>query len=169
MLLRSHGHHPIAGWKLEATQPNRTNKLQNSSKYTKKSKVDGTLPMLFFDFYKILTKHGSDWTRFQEPCIPRIPNDAHLAVLWQLTHNVQLNSMENGSEWCDCLDLRLAMMVGNIEPKLHTVCEITGFEQICKSLGRIKTLIQTMFLQRIDTYFSFWDLLPSFYLSNRFN
>ena len=34
----------------------------------------------------------------KEPCIQKIPNDAHIAILWQLTHNVQLNSMENGSE-----------------------------------------------------------------------
>ena len=67
--------------------------------------------------------------------------------------------------WCECLDLRLAMMVGNIEPKLHTVCEITCFEQISKSLGEYQILIQMMFIQHIDNTF----LFGIFYLSNRFN
>ena len=53
-------------------------------------------------------------------------------------------------------------MVSKNEPKLHTVCEITGFEQIFKSLGEYKTLIQTMFIQHIDTYFSFWIFYHSF-------
>lgn len=85
MLLPSHGHHPIAEWKLEATQPQqnkKASKIHQSTKYTKKSKVDGTLPMLFFDFYKHFGQNMEMIGHVsKEPCIPRIPNDAHLAIL----------------------------------------------------------------------------------------
>ena len=55
--------------------------------------------MLFFDFYKHFGQNVEMIGHVsKEPCIQKIPNDAHLAILWQLTHNVQLNSMDNGSE-----------------------------------------------------------------------
>ena len=81
---------------------------QNSSKYTKKSKVDGTLPMLFFDFYKILTKHGHDWTRFQRAMSSEDPKWCTPGGF--MTINPQRTTKLHGKRvwdnpWCDCLDL----------------------------------------------------------------